>query len=401
MEREVLVRAPLFLSGRIGIQSFFCIFTPICNFRDMIDTRIYKFNNSTVKIIYGDLLESRADVVVISGSVGLPMSGGLPGSVREIAGEAVVDDASKHPDAKLGDIVVTTAGNLPNKYLFQAVTVVRYEKVLGNLYSDDDPKVYEYIIGHSIAKSFRLLGAMDLTSIAFPCLGLGMANMPLDAVAKITAKTMSQCLNRTNKALTVELYLRDTYDVYSRFDYLPFFEWFAAYSHILKKEIERDQTEIDAPLHKFDEVEVADCTANSKHHVFISYSRKDSEKVRGICNLLNKQSIPYWIDYNGVYSGENFKEVIVNAISSAEIILFLSSVNSNSSSNVAKEIGLADKYDKVIIPVRLDATPMNPKIDYDLAGIDFVDLFTFDEKSVTKLKNAILGHLAMNNSSSK
>lgn len=38
---------------------------------------------------------------------------------------------------------------------------------------------------------------------------------------------------------------------------------------------------------------------------------------------------------------------------------------------------------------------MNPKIDYDLAGKDFVDLFTFEEKSVTKLKNAILGHLAI------
>ena len=108
--------------------------------------------------------------------------------------------------------------------------------------------------------------------------------------------------------------------------------------------------------------------------------------------------IPYWIDINGVFSGANFKEEIVNAISSSEIVLFLSSQNSNSSANVAKEISIADKCQKVIIPVRLDNSAMNPKIEYDLAGIDFVDLFSFDKKNITKLKNAIWGQLAMSNS---
>lgn len=132
--------------------------------------------------------------------------------------------------------------------------------------------------------------------------------------------------------------------------------------------------------------------------VFISYSRKDSDIAMGICDMLNKLKIPYWIDIDGVYSGANFKEKIVEAISAAEIVLFLSSENSNRSDNVAKEISLADKYGKIIIPVRLDKSPMNPKIDYDLAGIDFVNLFSFDEKSLARLRNAILGHLTMNNS---
>lgn len=82
----------------------------------------------------------------------------------------------------------------------------------------------------------------------------------------------------------------------------------------------------------------------------------------------------------------------------AVYVCYNSSENSNRSSNVAKEVSIADKYGKVIIPVRLDNSPMNPKMDYDLAGIDFVDLFSFDEHNTTKLKNAILGQLAMNNS---
>lgn len=116
--------------------------------------------------------------------------------------------------------------------------------------------------------------------------------------------------------------------------------------------------------------------------------------------MLNKLGVSYWIDIDGIYSGANFKEIIVKAIEAAEIVLFLSSKDSNQSPNVAKEIAVADKYGKVIIPAHLDDSPLNPQIDYDLAGIDFVDLSTFDENHLGKLRNAILGHLAMNRTNS-
>ena len=360
----------------------------------MENLKTYKINNSTVTIIFGDLLTSSADALVISGSVGLPMRGGLPGIVRAKAGESVGIDASKHPDSKLGDVVVTSAGELKNKYLFQAVTVTRYTEVLPNLSRENIPQVYEYIITHAINKSLRLLSAMELNSIAFPCLGLGMANMPLEGVAKLTAKTICNFLLRTNKSITIELYIKDTYEVYNRFDYLPFFEWFAAYSYKAEKTMEGYDRKIIPIVPE----PIPTPPTIKDHRVFISYSRKDSEIAKRICDLLDNMNVSYWIDTDGVYSGDHFKEIIVKAISSSEIVMFLSSEYSNQSDNVAKEISLADKYDKIIIPVRLDNSPMHPRIDYDLSGIDFVDLYSFEEKSIAKLRNAILGHLAMNNS---
>lgn len=364
------------------------------------NSKTYKINNSSVSLIFGDIINSQADVLVISGSVGVPMQGGLPQYIRKKSSDSVLVDAQKHSDAKLGDVVVTSAGNLTNKYLFHAITVTKYSKVLPHLSSEDNPKVYEYIIGHAISKSLRLLAAMELNSIAFPCLGLGMANMPMEAVAKITAKTICQFLCKTNKTITVEIYIHDSYDVYSRFDYLPFFEWLAAYSHEYSKRLHIDENDMDllisSPSDKLeDELEKIE---KRPHKIFFSYSRKDTDKADTLCNLLDAMDIPYWIDRQGVFSGSNFKELIVKAISSTNIVLFLSSENSNKSSNVAKEISIADQYDKIIIPVRLDSSAMHPKIAYDLAGIDFLDLFTFDDKSVTKLKNAILGQLAMNDS---
>lgn len=364
------------------------------------EVKTYKINNSVVKLIFGDILTSNADVLVISGSIGIPMQGGLPQYARDKAGDCVLIDTKKHSTAKLGDVVVTSAGNLSNKYLFHAVTVVKYAEVLPHTYSEDDPKIYEYIIGHSISKSLRLLSAMDLNSIAFPCLGLGMANMPIDAVAKISAKTICQFLCKTNKSINVEIYIHDSYDVYKKFDYLPFFEWLAAYSHEHRKKLEQEYDKefaistisndnLDGELEKIE---------NRPHKIFVSYSRLDSEKADTICRLIDSMGFPYWIDRDGIFSGSNFKELIVKAISTTDIVLFLSSENSNKSINVAKEISIADQYNKLIIPVRLDSSAMHPKIAYDLAGIDFLDLFTFDEKSISKLKNAILGQLAMNNS---
>lgn len=364
-----------------------------------MDTKkTYKINNSSVTIKFGDILDSDAEALVISGSVGIPMIGGLPEIVKRRAGEGVVTDAAKHSKSKLGDVVVTSAGHLKNKYLFQAVTVIGYTQVSAHLTSDENEeriRACEYVIGHTISKCMRLLSAMDLNSIAFPCLGLGMANMSVDTVAKITAETISDHLKQTNRNIEVEIYIYDIYDVYNRFNYLPFFEWFAVFAHNNKRRdimpiiIEPDINRMKAEIHKIEE---------NPHRVFISYSSVDREKARFVCDILRQMNIKFWIDQEGIFSGSNYKELIVKAISSTDIILFLSSENSNNSQNVLKEISLADQYHKIIVPAHLDSSSMNPSIAYDLAGIDYLELHSFNETSISKLKNAILGQLSISDS---
>ena len=131
--------------------------------------------------------------------------------------------------------------------------------------------------------------------------------------------------------------------------------------------------------------------------IFISYSRKDSAAAAAICAILNEANLSYWIDVNGIYSGENYKDSIVKAIKGSKIVLFLSSENSNKSAHVAKEIGIADKYNKVIIPIRLDTSAYNPKMDYDLSSIDAIDFTSTDDKNTRKLHAAIIAQIRMNN----
>lgn len=70
---------------------------------------------------------------------------------------------------------------------------------------------------------------------------------------------------------------------------------------------------------------------NSRHDIFISYSRKDSEKVLSVVKKLQDRGFTIWIDKDGIESGDAFKSVIVRAIKHSDVFLFFSSKASNES----------------------------------------------------------------------
>lgn len=55
----------------------------------------YHINNSTIKIIFGNILESQADVIVNSSGSSMTMSDGLTKAIREAGGDVIREDAQK------------------------------------------------------------------------------------------------------------------------------------------------------------------------------------------------------------------------------------------------------------------------------------------------------------------
>ena len=55
-----------------------------------------------------------------------------------------------------------------------------------------------------------------------------------------------------------------------------------------------------------------------EHEIFISYSRKDSERVLSVVEKLQERGFTIWIDKDGIESGDAFKSVIVRAIKNSE-----------------------------------------------------------------------------------
>ena len=140
-----------------------------------------------------------------------------------------------------------------------------------------------------------------------------------------------------------------------------------------------------------------------KKQVFISYSRydyKDENKkiipgnaVTEIKGVFDAANITYWIDEEGVYSGDQYVPIIAKAIKMCDVFLFISSKSSNSSEWTSSEIAAARMYKKKIIPLRLDDSPYHDSIILYIAHLDFLDYKKNPQLALTKLVDSVKEYL--------
>jgi O-acetyl-ADP-ribose deacetylase (regulator of RNase III) len=332
----------------------------------------YRINNSTIKVIFGNILDSQAEVIVSSDDCNITMGGGVSLAIRQKEGtDAIRDDVKKKVPADIGDVVVSTAGTLPQKNIFHVITI-SYNKLSQSIISEEISKddIHQYIIGHSIDKCFLLLHAMDMTSIAFPQIGAGVAGIPFKKVAEVMAEAIGRNLRKTNKSFNVEIYLYDRFEKMNQWDYLPMFEQFSAQEAISKMLSEQasDRLFTDSVNIQWTSESLPDMDKD----IFISYSRKDADIVKAIYDWFERAGYKCWLDVDGMFSGVSYKKVIVDSIKRSKVLLFMSSENSNNSRNVVSEVSIAVEYGKKIIPVRLDMSPYSESIEYDIINHDYV-----------------------------
>lgn len=353
-----------------------------------MESRQYTFNQSKLTVIFGNILNSHAEVIVSSDDCYVSMGGGVSRAILSAGGGSIIKDAQKMTPVPLGDVIATTAGALKHqKYVFHCITIdkKRGMQILANQVTEED--VLNYLLQHAVDKCFHLMQAMELTSIAFPAIGAGSACIPIQKVIEQMSIAIARNLASTNKSLNVELYLYDIYNLYSESDYISLFESLAAKAALVeyKQKQATNDISIDFPLKL--EAPLPD-SKSMKHKVFISYSRKDQDTADLLCDMLKENHIEYWIDKEGIYSSSNYKELIVDAIEFSKAVLFISSINSNASNNVIREIGYAVNKNRPILPLMLDDAPYAKSISLDISDIDQIDFsnpFASSKKLITSL----------------
>lgn len=132
----------------------------------------------------GDITEQPdMDAIVNAANTDLILGAGVAGAIRHKGGEAVDRESRAKGPIKLGEAVATTAGNLSNKYVIHAAAMGyrdedhRVPKRPGSLTSDE-------ILYKSTQSSLRVACELKLKSVAFPALGTGVANFPMEECAK-------------------------------------------------------------------------------------------------------------------------------------------------------------------------------------------------------------------------
>ncbi|MEO5141486.1 TIR domain-containing protein, partial [Bacteroides ovatus] len=97
----------------------------------------------------------------------------------------------------------------------------------------------------------------------------------------------------------------------------------------------------------------------------------------------------YWFDKDGIYSGQEFIEIITGAIAESKMLIFISSKHSNESMWTAGEIFEALDGEKAIIPVKIDNSQYNKKFKLLIRPLDYIDYQENPQNALKDLLRAI------------
>jgi TIR domain len=110
-------------------------------------------------------------------------------------------------------------------------------------------------------------------------------------------------------------------------------------------------------------------------HVFISYSRADSDFAARLIRDLEARGIGVWIDVDGLQPGTpNWEISIRAAISQAFALIFVASPNSAQSGPVHGELSIAGDTNKTILPVWATGDHWSSCAPFDMMRAQYIDL---------------------------
>jgi hypothetical protein len=108
--------------------------------------------------------------------------------------------------------------------------------------------------------------------------------------------------------------------------------------------------------------------------VFVSYAREDAPVVIPVCEAVIKGGRHLWLDIEGIDAGQNWARQIVIAIRTVRGVVVMCSKAAFESDHVRREVYLASRYNKHLLPVFIEATPMPEDFEYFFAGVQWLKL---------------------------
>ncbi len=118
----------------------------------------------------------------------------------------------------------------------------------------------------------------------------------------------------------------------------------------------------------------AAATGGGGDPLFVSYSHADNLAVVPVVEAVQAQGRNVWIDNKGINTGESWAGEIVRAIRGASGVIVMCSKHAFESDHVKREVYLADRYKKPMVPVFIEAAPPPEDFEYFFAGVQWLEL---------------------------
>jgi len=146
-----------------------------------------------VELAIGSIAEGEVDAVVNSANTSLIMGSGVAEAILAEAGPEVEEEAMEHAPIGVGDVVVTSAGNLDAKWILHVAVV-----------GDIEPDLYE-----CTRRALEEATELGAESIAFPALGTGSAGVSPELAAQGMMQALKDYLMETRSDMQVRIVLWD------------------------------------------------------------------------------------------------------------------------------------------------------------------------------------------------
>lgn len=171
-----------------------------------------EFLDGKVKIIVGNIVKEEVDVIVNAANSTLRGGGGVDGAIHEAGGAEILSEceefrATEYPQGlPTGEVVITTAGKLPAKYVIHAV---------GPIKGIDTENEAEQL-ADCYRKSLELAVSKGCKSIAFPAISTGVYYYPKDQATKISSSVIKDFLvnDRTIEEVHLVFFRENEADIF-------------------------------------------------------------------------------------------------------------------------------------------------------------------------------------------
>ncbi|NIF05850.1 O-acetyl-ADP-ribose deacetylase [Chryseobacterium sp. Tr-659] len=137
-----------------------------------------------IEIVRADITKIQADAIVNAANSSLLGGGGVDGAIHRAGGPQILEECrmirNKQGKCNTGEAVVTTAGNLPAKYVIHTV---------GPVWNDDKERCSK-LLSNCYINSLKLAESLKIKTIAFPNISTGIYKFPKDLAARIAVENV-------------------------------------------------------------------------------------------------------------------------------------------------------------------------------------------------------------------
>lgn len=137
--------------------------------------------------------------------------------------------------------------------------------------------------------------------------------------------------------------------------------------------------------------EEASAATGPGHHVFVSYSQRDAEKVKQVVKQIEAAGYRVWIDSNISGAAQRYAAQIVKAIRGSKVVALMGSQNSFGSDHVVREVYVAGDLKKAFVVVQLDDADIPDELLYFITGFPRVKA---SESAPDRMRSEIARYVA-------